>query len=194
MEWWLCGFLGVEGLDMRFYWGFWGKKMRGALHCALRAPVGMTARTGNGEEQEQATTKNKNRQRRNAGVPPLRRQSAPPPVGMTVVWGAPPPVGMTARTGNGEEQEQATTKNKNRQRRNAGVPPLRRQSAPPAVGMTVVWGAPPAVGMTGNRLRAAGGMTKLRWNPTHRDSAAMNGAPGNVLGKVCTSVRDSLGG
>jgi hypothetical protein len=49
----------------------------------------MTARTGNDEEQEQATTKCKNRQRRRAG------------------------------TGNGEEQEQTTTKSRNRQRRRA---------------------------------------------------------------------------
>ena len=34
------------------------------------------------------------------------------------------------------------------------------------------------VGMTRYRLRAAVGMTVLRWNPTHRDKTAMNGAPG----------------
>ena len=44
-------------------------------------------RSGQKDEQKQATAWNKNKQRRNAGVPPLRRHSAPPPVGMTAHGG-----------------------------------------------------------------------------------------------------------
>jgi hypothetical protein len=49
MRWELEGFSGVEGLDMRICWGFWGKKMRewvgGRTHIS-EASVGHPANEG----------------------------------------------------------------------------------------------------------------------------------------------------
>jgi hypothetical protein len=35
MEWELWGFFGVEGLDMRFCWGFWGKIFASSIAGAI---------------------------------------------------------------------------------------------------------------------------------------------------------------
>jgi hypothetical protein len=64
-------------------------------------------RTNNGKNRQRRRTnnsKNKNKQKRNAGVPPLRRQNTPPPVGMTgyMLRAA---VGMTAETDNGKNRQ-----------------------------------------------------------------------------------------
>jgi hypothetical protein len=82
-------------------------QMRGALHCGgrcaafgrddgglrldeeavvryrKRCPTHRIRQRRDGWGTRHCGMTNKNRQQRNAGVPPLRRQSTPPPVGMT---------------------------------------------------------------------------------------------------------------
>jgi len=71
----------------------------------LEATVKVRART-----EATARTKNRQQQRRNAGVSPLRRQSAPPPVEMTFVKG-----GM-------KEQQQKQRQKQQQQQRQKQIP------------------------------------------------------------------------
>jgi hypothetical protein len=59
------------------------KQRRRTSNGEEQTPAKNTQRRRTNNDEEQATAKNK--QRRNAGVPPLRRQSTPPSVGMTIV-------------------------------------------------------------------------------------------------------------
>src|SRR6266404_8670938 len=101
----------------------------GILRCAQNDDVKLAtapAKTTAKQRQRQRL-----RQRRNTGISPLRRQSAPPSVEMTFVMG-----GLKENKQRQEQQQQQ----RQQQRRNTGISLLRRQSAPPSVEMTFVMG------------------------------------------------------